>query len=239
MGRKERHAYAAVLDVAIIAVAVIISITLIAQHNNITNVTSVSKEEKYFRHINPQTDLIFGNPNADLFIIEYGDLECPFCKEFHPHIKNIIQSDWGVSGKVAWIWRNGFHMNKVSVEKARTLECIRLHGGDKARSKAWSFIEESLIGGVEENEYPFERYRIIMEQLDIPFERVNTCRKNNEISRQISEAAIDVKELNIIETPLLQFVSGNGELLFESVGSLTKQQLEAFIVSVLQHSEGA
>src|SRR3989338_328212 len=28
-------------------------------------------------------DHIFGNPNANVLIIEYSDPECPFCKKFH------------------------------------------------------------------------------------------------------------------------------------------------------------
>ena len=30
-----------------------------------------------------ETDHIFGNPNAAVKIIEYADLECPYCKNFH------------------------------------------------------------------------------------------------------------------------------------------------------------
>jgi protein-disulfide isomerase len=29
------------------------------------------------------TDHIIGSPNAELIIVEYTDLECPFCKQFH------------------------------------------------------------------------------------------------------------------------------------------------------------
>ena len=192
---------------------------------------------RYFRPVDPEVDLIFGNPEADLFIVEYGDLECPHCKEFHAHAKTLIKSGWGISGKVAWVWRNGFHINETSLKKAQTLECIRLHAGEQSRLRAWNFIEESLIGGVLEVEYPFDRYKMLMKQLNIPFEQVEKCRKANETAPQLVQAIQDIRELSITETPYIQFISGGGELLFESVGVLTTAQLEGYVASILQHTK--
>ncbi|TAK58141.1 hypothetical protein EPO17_00200, partial [Patescibacteria group bacterium] len=40
-------------------------------------------------NINPVTeaDHILGNPSAPIKIVEFSDLECPFCKMFHPTMK--------------------------------------------------------------------------------------------------------------------------------------------------------
>ena len=228
---------ALLVDGTILFIAIVLSIIILVQHNTTVSVTVAEPNERYFRPVDPATDLIFGNPEAELFIVEYGDLECPYCREFHPHIKTLIQSDWGISGRVAWVWRNGFHINKISAEKARTLECIRLHAGNQSRSKAWKFIEESLFGGVHEGEYPFDRYKIIIEQLDISFERIESCRKTNEPVEQLALALEDIKELRIDETPYLQFISGNGELLFESAGLLTIDQLESFLANIFQYQQ--
>lgn len=232
------NVYALAVDITILSIAVLVSGILFLRHTDATSVTIDDREDRYFRPVDPTVDLIYGNPAADLFIVEHGDLECPYCKDFHPHIKKIIESNWGVSGRVAWVWRNGFHINEVSIEKARAFECVRLHSGDRSRATAWAFIEESLIGGVFEQEYPYERYRDIMERLDIPFERVERCRKDNEVARSLAISARDVEELNITETPYLQFISGKGELLFESVGALTATQLEGFIANIIQNTTG-
>ena len=227
--------YSLAVDITIVGIAVLISGTLLIRHADETAVTADTREERYFRPVDTKTDLIYGNPGADLFIVEYGDLECPYCKDFHPNAEKLVESDWGISGKVAWVWRNGFHINRVSVDKARTLDCVRLHTGKQSRTLAWKFIEESLTGGVYEREYPYERYKTIMNRLDIPFEKVEECRKNNETEESLAIAARDVEKLNITETPYLQFISGNGELLFESVGSLTLAQLESFVASIIRN----
>ena len=227
-----------VVDVVILLVAVLISVVLLVQHSSAVEVMIDTREDRYFRSVQPKIDLLFGNPEADLFIVEYGDLECPYCKDFHAHAKTLIKSDWGISGKVAWVWRNGFHINETSLEKARTLECVRLHAGEQGRMTAWRFIEESLIGGVMEGEYPHERYKMLMDRLDIPFDRVEACRKESPpiVQAILLQSIDDIRKLAIDETPYVQFISGNGELLYESIGSLTATQLEGYVATILQNN---
>ena len=237
-GEKKKKMHGIIVDATILTVALLISTVLMVQHSNAVQVMVDTREDRYFRPINPNIDLLFGNPEADLFIVEYGDLECPYCKEFHAQAKTLIKSDWGISGKVAWVWRNRFHINETSLKKAQTLECIRLHAGEQARLAAWKFIEESLIGGVMEDAYPHDRYKMIMDRLNIPFNEVEQCRKEGkDIAPYILQAIQDVRKLNIDETPYIQFISGSGELLFESVGSLTTAQLESYIANILQNNK--
>ncbi len=50
-------------------------------------------------------DHLIGNPNANVIIVEYGDMECPTCKEFHPTMERIID-EYGKNGEVAWVYRH-------------------------------------------------------------------------------------------------------------------------------------
>ena len=43
---------------------------------------------------------ILGNPNAEIIIIEYSDTECPYCKNFHLTMNNIIKEN---GANVAWV----------------------------------------------------------------------------------------------------------------------------------------
>ncbi|MCX6702261.1 MAG: thioredoxin domain-containing protein [Candidatus Wolfebacteria bacterium] len=54
--------------------------------------------------VNPvsQDDHILGNPDAPVKIIEFSDLECPFCKTFQAAMQQAMKD---YSGKVAWIFR--------------------------------------------------------------------------------------------------------------------------------------
>jgi len=47
-----------------------------------------------------QSDHVLGSSDAPVKVIEFSDLECPFCKSFHPTMKKIAAE---YPGKVAWI----------------------------------------------------------------------------------------------------------------------------------------
>src|SRR5687768_2894983 len=39
----------------------------------------------------PERDHIFGNPNGEVMILEYGDYECPYCAEAHDAIMQLAE----------------------------------------------------------------------------------------------------------------------------------------------------
>lgn len=93
-------------------------------------------------NINPVTaeDHIRGNPNAKVVVVEYSDFECPFCKRFHPTMKQIID-EYGKGDEVAWVWRH-FPLDSLHPVKARkeavASECAAELGGNDA---FWKFAD--------------------------------------------------------------------------------------------------
>jgi protein-disulfide isomerase len=81
-------------------------------------------------------DWIRGDKNADVVLIEYSDLECPFCKQFHPTAKQLVED---YDGKVAWIFRHyplAFHAN--AQKEAEAAQCAGELGGNE---KFWEFTD--------------------------------------------------------------------------------------------------
>lgn len=50
-----------------------------------------------------EEDYILGDPNAPITIIEYSDIECPFCSRFHP-LANQAVSEY--PSQVRWVFRH-------------------------------------------------------------------------------------------------------------------------------------
>lgn len=83
------------------------------------------------------SDHILGDINADILIVEYSDLECPYCARFHTTVKDII-AQYGT--KVAWVYRHfpldGIHPNARA--KAEASECVASLGGNDA---FWKYVD--------------------------------------------------------------------------------------------------
>lgn len=81
-------------------------------------------------------DHILGDAKAPLTMTVYSDLECPFCKQYHPAV---VQAAKTYKGKVRFVFRHlplDFHADAKA--KAEATECVALAGGN---DRFWSFVE--------------------------------------------------------------------------------------------------
>jgi len=94
--------------------------------------------ETTFRAVD-DTDHIRGNPNAPILFVEYSDYDCPFCKNFHDTMNQLMR-DYGESGKIAWVYRHmpleQLHPNAPKIAEAA--ECVAKLGGNDA---FWKFSD--------------------------------------------------------------------------------------------------
>lgn len=80
-----------------------------------------------------------GNPAADIVVIEYSDLECPFCKNFHQKFQKYIFNEQ--DGKVTWVFRH-FPLERLHLKaraEALATECAFSIGGNDA---FWKYTDE-------------------------------------------------------------------------------------------------
>ncbi len=81
-----------------------------------------------------------GDINTPIIIVEYSDLECPFCKQFDATMKQVLAA---YPGKVAWVIRNfplqQLHPNAPKL--ALAAECIASLNGNDAY---WKFLDSII-----------------------------------------------------------------------------------------------
>src|SRR3989344_6007933 len=76
-------------------------------------------------------DHILGDINAKIIIVEYSDLECPFCKVFHATMHRVVTES---GGKVAWVFRHYPipQLHPKAFREAEATECAWEQGGNEA-----------------------------------------------------------------------------------------------------------
>jgi len=97
-----------------------------------------------------ESDYILGNPNAPIVMIEYSDYDCPFCKQFHTTMHQILD-EYGVTGRLAWVYRQfplvDLHPNAPQISEAAL--CVGDIGGNTA---FWTF-SDTVFNSREETEF--------------------------------------------------------------------------------------
>lgn len=79
-----------------------------------------------------------GSKDAEVYLVEYSDLECPFCSAFHETAQQMME-EYG--DRVAWVYKH-FPLDSIH-PKARPAavgsECVASLGGEEA---FWSFVDK-------------------------------------------------------------------------------------------------
>lgn len=91
------------------------------------------------------TDHLRGDKNSRIILVEYSDLECPFCKSFHPTLEQVAKE---YAGKVAWVYRH-FPLDSLHSQarkEAEATECAAELGGNDAFWKLTDKIYEVTPG---------------------------------------------------------------------------------------------
>jgi len=92
---------------------------------------SASEQTKDGKHL-------YGQPDARFTLVEFSDMECPFCKQYHETPKQVIDAS---KGQVNWQWKHmpiDFH-NPAAYREALAAECIAEQKGNRG---FWVFVNE-------------------------------------------------------------------------------------------------
>jgi len=85
-----------------------------------------------------ESDHILGNIAAKIIIVEYSDLECPFCKVFHNTMHQVVKE---YAGEVAWVYRHFpiASLHPKAFHEAEATECAWEQGGNEV---FWKYMDK-------------------------------------------------------------------------------------------------
>lgn len=133
------------------------------------------KQKAAAANVRPVTakDHIRGDINAPVKIIEFSDLECPFCKQFQSTLKKVM-TDYGDTGKVAWVFRH-FPIDQLhpkARKEAQAAECANQLGGNKA---FWAYIDKVFEVTPSNNRLDLSRLPAFAADIGLDKAKFETC----------------------------------------------------------------
>ena len=164
-------------------------------------------------------DHITGNPNAELVIIEYSDLECPFCRIFHATMHQVIETNQNV----AWIYRHYPipQLHQKAFYEAEATECAWEQGGDEA---FWKYADRIFAitpsnDGLDTSELPR-----IAEYVGLNVQSFNACLASGKFKNKI-QADIDRGVIDGVNGTPSSFIIKNGQVVGTIPGALPYQSV--------------
>ncbi|NQV92983.1 thioredoxin domain-containing protein [Candidatus Kaiserbacteria bacterium] len=119
------------------------------------------------------SDHIIGNPNAKVVIVEYSDFECPFCKDFHGVLQQIID-EYGAQGDVAWVYRHFpiAQLHSKAAKEAEATECAAELGGNQG---FWDYADRLFEVTPSNNGLDLSQLPIIAAEVGLDPVAFKTC----------------------------------------------------------------
>lgn len=152
---------------------------------------------------------VLGDPRAPVTLIEFGDLQCPYCKDASDDVLPAIIEDYVRTGRVKVIFRDVAFLGDDSIRAAQ------MAAAAGQQNRLWDFVKLFYLNQGQENSgYVTDEFlREIgggVRGLDV--DRAMDSRGDPELQRQIAEAQQEWQGYGLTGTPSFVVGRTGGEL---------------------------
>lgn len=170
-----------------------------------------------------------GNKNAKVVMVEYSDLECPFCIKFHPTMQQVMK-EYG--DKVKWVYRHyplSFHAN--AQKEAEAAECAGKLGGNESFWKYTDAIFARTSGNG--TGFALDKLAPLAKELGLNESSFKQCLDSGEMAQKVKDQMAKGTEEGVTGTPgtIIIDAKGNTQLV---PGALPFEQIKPMIDKALQ-----
>lgn len=163
-----------------------------------------------------ERDHVLGNKDAPVFVIEFSDTECPFCKSIHATLEQLIaESD----GQVAWVYRHapiaGLH-DKAQKE-GEAAECAADLGGEEM---FWKYLDELFAVTPSNDGLDLSLLPQFAEKLGIDKAKFDECLASGKFKDRVESDLMDALASGPGSTPWSVVMSRDGKVQFPISGAM-------------------
>ena len=169
-------------------------------------------------------DHILGDINAKIIIVEYSDLECPFCKVFHATMHRVVTES---GGKVAWVFRHYPipQLHPKAFREAEATECAWEQGGNEA---FWKYTDRLFEVTLSNNKLDEAELPRIAQYIGLNMTEFNECLASGKFKAKVQADIDDGAKTGVSGTPS-SFILVKGKLVDTIPGA---QQYETVMQKV-------
>lgn len=151
-------------------------------------------------------DHILGNPNADVVIVEYSDIECPFCKVFHNTLKQLMTT---YDGEVAWVYRHFpiAQLHTKAQKEAEATECAASLGGNAA---FWSYLNKIFDTTNSNDSLDLAELPRIASDIGLDVATFNACLSGNQFAQKVEDSVAEAIKIGARGTPYSVLIAKDG-----------------------------
>lgn len=193
---------------AIIIAGILIAGAILLRENNPkqeigTNDNTPKNEIRTEGRVVSKDDHIIGSMDAKIVIVEYSDIDCPFCKVFHATMQKVLENNTNV----AWVFRHYPipQLHPDAYKKAESTECAWEQGGNEAFWKYTDKVFESSNTGLSE-------LSKIVESVGLDVEKFNECLASGKFASKVQADIDDGIKAGVNGTPS-SFILVDGKVI--------------------------
>ncbi|TSC52061.1 MAG: DsbA oxidoreductase [Parcubacteria group bacterium LiPW_41] len=161
-------------------------------------------------NVNPisDSDHKLGPESAPIKIIAFSDPECPYCKDYHFVLKDLMKE---MPGKIQLIFRNfPLSGHKQSKQEATAMECVAdLKGNDAF----WSYLDRIFEATPSNDGLDLALLPKFAEEVGVDKSKFESCLASGKFDALLDENIQNGKNAGLRGTPYSVVIAPNGQYL--------------------------
>lgn len=175
-----------------------------------------------------QNDHVLGNPDAELTLVLYFDINCFHCRKFHETIHQLME-EYGKNGQLKWVSRH-FPLNPVSQKEAEATECVAELGNNE---KFWDYLDNLVSMPHLSQENLVSELTKLAVRTGINKNEFEECLESGKYTEKIKTTSQEAMGLGANGTPFSVIIDPNGKAA-PIPGALTYEQMKEAIEIILE-----
>ncbi len=173
-------------------------------------------------------DVVLGDPNAPITLVEFGDYQCPFCGRFFSDVEPKLRTEYIKTGKVKMVFRDFPFLGQESADAAMASQCAA------EQKKFWEyhdglFTAEILDGKERSGNLNDIFFKSLASSLGLDRAHFDTCLASKKYDQEAHKDYNDGIAAGVTGTPTT-FVNGkalSGAVPYEQVKAAIDDALSA------------